>query len=97
MKKTIFSLVPENSSSSLGPQEGGNLHLVDLKMEGRGGKGAVRMRRGPVRARNCSHSAPPRVRARTAITPHCRKMILSVVPERGHLHLVFLEMEGKVG
>ena len=39
LKKTIFSLVPENSSSSLGQQEGGNLHLVVLKMEGRGGSG----------------------------------------------------------
>ena len=50
-----------------------------------------------MRARNCSHSAPPRVMARAAITPHCRKMILSMVPEIGYLHLVFLKMEGKVG
>ena len=68
------------------------MHLVDLKMEGRGGGGE-----DEGESEELQPLGPPRVRARTAITPHCRKMVLSMVPERGHLHWVFLEMEGKVG
>jgi hypothetical protein len=76
----------EEDNLQLGPREivillraagGRELALGGPGDGGKGGEAAARMRRGSVRARNCSRSAPPRVKARTAITPHCRKMILS--------------------